>query len=816
MPAAGARILTASSTMPVAWQENPRLPRGVAAALAALRFSAPAPELLYKLSDADWKSVLDFCGRAGLTLFLGALCRDDLPAWVAGRIARNIANNTERIGRLRAALVEIAAAFDARKIQYLLLKGFSHEIDYSPDPYLRVGYDLDLFAPAASLDRAHETLRAMDYVPIEGTEDALADHYPPLIRKTGWEFRGDFFDPEIPASVDLHYRFWDPATERIDAPGIEEFWERRITQDGIPVLDAPDRLAYAALHMLRHLFRPAVRALHVYEIAYFLETKSGDDAFWQRWRDLHSEPLRRLQAVAFRLAESWFGCRMAPQPAEEIARLDDDVLLWFERYAAAPIEAAYRPNKHELWLHLALLDSPRDRRQVFLRRVFPATLPSHGEAVYLPDDQVTWGIRLRRRIQYGAHLAGRLLHHARALPPLITEGLAWKTRASGLQAQFWWFVIGGGVYAFGLYIFFLLYNLFLLDRGYHEDALGLVAGGFTLGSIAGVLPAASLLHRIGLGRALKIVALIGPAALALRCVLPGELALVAAAFVAGVVNSVWVVAYSPTIAALTSERSRPAGFSITACSGIGVSMLAGLIGGRMPRRILGAHLAADALHAKQITLLASVAVAALSFWPLSKLRLPSAAPEEAHRYPGGPFVRRFLTAIAVWSLATGGFNPLFNAYFQRQFRMPLEGIGLVFTLAQFGQAATFLLAPLVLRRLGLVRGVAGMELITALALASLAASPSAYAAAALYVAYMSFQYMSEPGTGSLLMNQVDPARRGGASALFFLVTFLAQALAATAAGAIVTRYGYPPMLAAASILGVAAAWLFWRLPQESR
>ncbi len=802
--------------MPVAWEKNPRLPRGVAASLAALRFFVPAPELLRQLSEAEWQSTLDFLDRSSLTLLLGVLCRDFLPAWVSARIVRDIANNTERTGRLRADLVEIAAAFEARSIEYLLLKGFSHEMDYAPDPYLRVAYDLDFFAPASSLDRAHETLRGMDYVPVEGTEDALADHYPPLIRKTNWEFHGDFFDPDTPGCVDLHYRFWDPATERFDAPGIEEFWHRRITQDGIPVLDAPDRLAYACLHLLRHLFRPPLRVLHVYEIAYFLETRSGDDAFWNRWLDLHSPRLRRLQAVAFRLAESWFGCRIAPQPAEEVARLDSDVLLWFERYAAAPIEATYRPNKHELWLHLALLDSLRDRRQVFLRRVFPATLPSHIEAVYLPDDQVTWGLRIRRKVRYGAYLAGRAVHHARALPPLIAQGLVWKTRSSGLQAPFWWFAIGGAVYAFGLFIFFLLYNLFLLDRGYQEDALGLVAGGFTLGSIAGVIPAAALLHRIGLGRGLKIAALAIPAAFALRCVFPGELALVATAFIAGVVNCIWVVAYSPTVAALISERSRPAGFSIIGSSGIGVGMLAGLIGGRMPHWIIASHFAPDPVHAKQFALLTSAAVAALSFWPLSKLRLESAGPKETHRYPRGPFIRSFLCAIAVWSLATGAFNPLFNAFFHRQYRMPVEGIGLIFTLAQMGQVATVLLSPLVLRRFGLARGVAGMELITALALASLAGSSSAYAAAALYVAYMSFQYMSEPGTASLLMNQVDPARRGGASALFFLVTFLAQALAAAAAGAIVTRYGYPPMLAVASVLGAAAAWLFWRLPQQSR
>jgi len=815
MPVASARILR-SPSVPEAWEKNRRLPRGVAAILAALRFSAPAPELLRRLSDAEWKSMLDFADRASLTLFLGAFYREYLPPWVAERISRNIAGNTERIGRLRAALVEIAAAFGSRNIDYLLLKGFSHENDYASDPYLRVGYDLDLFAPADSLPHAHETLRGMDYVPIEGTEDALADHYPPLIRKTGWTFHGDFFDPEIPGCVDLHYRFWDPETERFEAPGVDQFWERRIAQDGIPVLDAVDRLAYASLHLLRHLFRPTLRPLHVYELAYFLGTKSTDDAFWARWQELHPEPLRRLQAVAFRLAESWFGCSMAPAPAEEIERLPFDVLLWFEHYAASPIEAGFHPNKHELWLHLALLDSSRDRRDVFLRRVFPASLPGPVGPQHVPDDQVTVSMRVRRGIGYTTYVARRFLHHARSLPSLMAHGLIWKSPIWQLRAPFWRFLVCSTCVNFGAYLFLLLYNLYLLDLGYRENVLGLIASAFTAGNLAGVLPAAGLAHRVGLKRTL-LVCIAGTAVVyLLRAVVTGEPALLAAAFAAGFMFSLWAVCMSPAVAAVTTESARASGFSITFGTGIGLGVLAGLIGGRMPGWIARAGLAASPAGAKQLVLFVAAASVLLALWPALLLRLESPAPRENRSYPGGPFIRRFLVAIGVWGFAVGLFNPLFNAYFARQFRMSVEKIGTTFSIAQAIEVAAMMAAPFILRRVGLTRGVAVMQLATAIALALLAPAPVPLVAAALYAAYASFQYMSEPGIYTSLMSRVLPEQRSGASALNFLVMFAAQALAATAAGAIISRFGYPPMLAAASILAAAAAVLFWRLPQESR
>ena len=53
--------------------------------------------------------------------------------------------------------------------------------------------------------------------------------------------------------------------------------------------------------------------------------------------------------------------------------------------------------------------------------------------------------------------------------------------------------------------------------------------------------------------------------------------------------------------------------------------------------------------------------------------------------------------------------------------------------------------------------------------------------------------------------------RSGASALQLLVTFSANALAASIAGTVITRYGYPTMLSGAAVIGLVASLLFWRL-----
>ena len=797
---------------PLHWEDNSRLPRAVAAVMAALRFSGRAKTTLRALTDAEWQTALAFTDRAGLTLILGAVCRDALPAWVRERIDRNLSRNAERLQRLRSSLGEIAARLDSRGIEYLLLKGFSQQTEYVADPRLRVPYDIDLFTPGDYLIPARDGLVSLGYEALHGTEQLSTDHLPPMLRKTGWEWRGDFFDPEIPPSVDLHFQLWDASTERCEAPAVELFWPRRIREEDMPVLDPADRLGYAALHLLRHLLRSSVRGCHVYELAYLLENHLEDEKFWNHWRELHPEELRNLEAISFRLAAGWFGCHLPAVVSDQIERLPEDVSSWFERYAASPVEALFHPNKHELWLHFALVSSARDRRRIFIRRVFPVTLPGPVDAAFIPENKMTWQLRVRKRFKYARHLVERSAYHARTLPATLGHGLMWQRRTSGLTRSFWVFLSVAALYNFGVSVFFLLYNLYLLDRGYREDFLGSVASALTVGSIAGVLPAAALARRFGLKRAVMVCFAGSSVALASRVLISGPAGVLISTCLSGAFLSIWAVSISPVVAALTTESARPTAFSLTFGSGIGVGILAGLVGGHLPRWIANAGFAASQVQGKQIALLSSAAFAMLAFWPLARLRIQSPASVEKRSYPRGHFITQFLLAVAVWSFATGLFNPLFNAYFARRLRMPVESIGTVFSISQAAQVAAILLAPLVLRRLGVSRGVAAMQLAAAATLASLASAPAALAAGLLYAAYMSFQYMSEPGIYSGLMNRVTPEQRSGASALNFLAIFLAQALAASVAGIIIARFGYTPMLALAATIAAIASLLFRRMP----
>src|ERR1700728_3908271 len=110
-----------------------------------------------------------------------------------------------------------------------------------------------------------------------------------------------------------------------------------------------------------------------------------------------------------------------------------------------------------------------------------------------------------------------------------------ESRFAGFTKDYWTFLFAENLYDIGLYIFVLLYNLYLLDLGYHEDFLGWVTSAMSAGSIAGSLPAAGIVRKLGLTRTV----IWGSAGVAVLCVFRtaalGGPWLIGTAFVAGAI-----------------------------------------------------------------------------------------------------------------------------------------------------------------------------------------------------------------------------------------------------------------------------------------
>lgn len=404
------------------------LPLHVRAPLAALRFSSPDRAPLSKLTEPQWDVALSFCDRAQLTLPLALRCRDSLPDGIRSRTDLNLAGNAARWQRVQTTYRELADSFERAGIECVVLKGFSHCPGFVQDPRWRPQYDIDLLLPPDQLAIANNVAQSLGYQPLRRSNGRI-DHLPAMVRKTGWQWRGDLYDPEIPLSLELHFRLWDRRTEHFEPPGLDQFWERRERRilEGLPftALHPVDAMAYACLHLLRHLLRGDGKPFHVYELAFLLHQSRENESFWANWLRWHAPPLRRLQAICFSLAERWFGCTLPSAAREEIERLPSEVDRWMKLCSFSPLMGLERANKDELWLHWNLIESRRGRWSMLCRRLLPASLPGPVDAVHLPDREITWRIALRRKWRYLRHVSSRAGHHLAALPGVILAAVRW-------------------------------------------------------------------------------------------------------------------------------------------------------------------------------------------------------------------------------------------------------------------------------------------------------------------------------------------------------------------------------------------------------
>jgi len=374
------------------------IPPAVRATFDMLSGAGAAPVL----GCEQWADLLAFTDRFQLTLHLRGV--SGLPPRVEAEIEQRVAKNRTRRARLREAFQELLAALNAAGVDFVVLKGFTHESGFGFDASNRLQYDLDFLCLPEDRARASQALRETRYVPHPG-ESLSPEHSRPFVRPFDWKWRGDYYDPEIPISVELHDAVWNPEWDRIRVDS-SAFWARRtvLPVDGapIPALCEVDRVGFAALHLLRHALRNDARPSHAFELARFLRARGDDESFWAGWWKLHDPKLRALELIGLRFAAEWFG--LAGLPAST-GRLPHNLEAWFRHFAWSPIANLTGGNKDVVWLHLALLENWRDRAAVLRRRLAPLRPPRQG-----------------------ASFSGRLRYHAAALAPALSSGLRWWRR----------------------------------------------------------------------------------------------------------------------------------------------------------------------------------------------------------------------------------------------------------------------------------------------------------------------------------------------------------------------------------------------------
>ena len=355
---------------------------------------------LQRLPESQWSRLLEWSDARQLTLLLYSTRADDMPDGMRQQILRRRSNYAARFERLRRELLEVAAAMNQAGLEFVVLKGITHSPALTPDPLSRAQGDIDLWIKPESISQAKAALVGLGFSPIGSSKSR---HIDPMARPTNWRWKGDRFDPDMPIAVELHYELWSEEAEGIFVPGQQGFWQRKTSRDfegcGFKVLCKQDLIGFAALHLLLHVLHGELPVQRAWEIGHFLHTHTADEEFWASWRAVHPAELRRIEAIVFWLVRSWFRCHWPPALDPEMGALPRGVKLWLECFSLSPLKREWRPNKDEVWLHVALIPAFRTKIRVLFHRL----LPIHGKGLD----------------------TSRLVHHAWTFVPTVLQAIHW-------------------------------------------------------------------------------------------------------------------------------------------------------------------------------------------------------------------------------------------------------------------------------------------------------------------------------------------------------------------------------------------------------
>ncbi len=380
---------------------------------------------------------------------------------------------------------------------------------------------------------------------------------------------------------------------------------------------------------------------------------------------------------------------------------------------------------------------------------------------------------------------------------------------AGFSRGFWTFFAAAFCFDFGFGLFFFLFNLYLTDLHYNEKVLGILTGALTLGNVVGTIPVMILARRYGLQKMLLLCFIAAPLLSFLRTFILFESAQTALAFFTGVFLSSWPICFSPAIAALTNDRNRVRGFSITFATGIGLGTLAGIAGGYLPDWLRHAGHSDALLGSMRTVLQLACCIALLGVWPVYRLRLGTVARNAQRRIRiFHPLLFWFLPPFVVWNIVTGSFTPFASVYLQQHLGIPLPHVGLIFSGSQLLQFTAVLLAPLLYRKWGRIVGVGLAQAATAVALVCIALTRDTTLSVAWFLAFSGAQWMTGPGIYSLLMDNIPVEERSTASAIQNLSGAICQAATAAATGACIVRFGYADVLFGNAAVAMLASILF--------
>lgn len=380
--------------------------------------------------------------------------------------------------------------------------------------------------------------------------------------------------------------------------------------------------------------------------------------------------------------------------------------------------------------------------------------------------------------------------------------------------RFLWMTVILGIILSGWQLFF---NIYILQRGFGRDFLGMVN---SLPSLAGLLlgiPIGRLSDRIGrkpafmIGITFSSLAYLGQ----VTFTQPALIAVMSA--LTGVFNMFLIVSQSPMMMKLSTAENRTMLFSLH----FGLETFAGAVGsffaGQLPAvfgRML--HVGGTSAIAYQAVLIVTVLLGTTALIPLWLMKEPQtnpAAPDQ-HQNKIPSDLKRLTLRLAAPNFLTGFgaaiLIPYMNVFFKDRFQISDSLMGIIFGLSSLFIGIGSILGPRLTTVMGSkIRAIVLTQFSSIVFLLLVGFSGSLWVAGISILLRSALMNMSAPLYNAFCMEQTPEHRQGFISSILNIAWQIGWSVGPFISGLVQQAYGFAPLFIATTVLYLLAIALMW-------
>ncbi|QKS72216.1 MFS transporter [Paenalkalicoccus suaedae] len=351
----------------------------------------------------------------------------------------------------------------------------------------------------------------------------------------------------------------------------------------------------------------------------------------------------------------------------------------------------------------------------------------------------------------------------------------------------------------GMGIFMIIYNYYIRELGFNDQTNGSVIAMQATATAITLLPIGILSDRTGRKKIILIGTIFAGVSLFVRAMVGAESLLLSGAFMTGLFMAFIQVTAIPLLAENSTEKQRVHLFSFNFAVIMIANVIGNLLGGSLSDFFIFLFQVSE-LWSIRLTLLIGATFYIAAIIPITKIReerkiRTANVQKKSFRQlfqtnrKGLKIIMLFAVAQIIIGFGSGLVIPYLNLYFVDRFDASYTSVGLILSSGQLMTAIAMMIGPAVVKRLGEVRAVVLLQLMSIPFLLITAFTEQLWLAVFGFLFRQALMNAGNPIQMSLMMRSVDDSIKGLANSVGQAVFQLGWAVMGPVSTTIVLVYG---------------------------